>query len=433
MAEMKPKVGVVFTLLELYRNTDPERPVKLGKLWCENVSALLADDAALHFTDVACTADEMSAAVASCEEADCDLLMVLPLAYATSGAARDALAKTTLPLLVVSTARDATLPHDMTGDHIMTNHAMHGVQDLANILARAGRRFELIAGHRSQDRFREKLRTAVRAAAGARVLRHGKVAQIGNAFAGMLDFGFDAPLPGGGFSVTDILVDDVSHYIAKLSDDRVREMVAWATGRFEVDPGLTEDEMTKSARVAIAFEDLVDEGDFDAFSMNFLDVAAAGIATMPFLGASRLMSRGIGYAGEGDVLTAALVAACARIERDTTFTEMFCPDYERAQVLLSHMGECNLALANPSQPVKLVAKEFPWGDCARPATPVFQLRPGTVTLASLTEWPDDDFRLVTAVGEIVEAPAHVNLSSPYSRIAFGRNLAGFCGFGFKSV
>ena len=421
----RPKVGIVFTLLELYRKADPERPTTLGALWRENVTQLLGDDAELHFTDVACTASEVAAAVASCEDADCDLLVVLPLAYATSGAARDALVKTTLPLLVVSTARDATLPHDMSGDHIMTNHAMHGVQDLANVLGRAGRTFDLVAGHPSQAVFRTKLAESVKAAAAARVLRRGKVARVGAAFEGMLDFSFTTPLPCGDLTVTDVAPSDVTDYTERISADRARETTAWAREHFDVDDDLTDAELDASVRVSLAFEDLVAEGGYDAFSMNFLDVAKAAVATMPFLGASRLMSRGIGYAGEGDVLTAALVAACGRITPETTFTEMFCPDYARDEVLLSHMGECNLALANPSQAVRLVAKAFPWGDCARPATPVFQLKPGTVTLACLTEWADEDYRLIATAGEIVEAPEHANLSSPHSRIAFGGDLAGF--------
>jgi L-arabinose isomerase len=56
---------------------------------------------------------------------------------------------------------------------------------------------------------------------------------------------------------------------------------------------------------------------------------------------------------------------------------------------------------------------------------VFQLRPGAVTLASLTERPGDGLKLIAARGEVVDAPEHVNLASPYARITFGRDLAAF--------
>ena len=49
---------------------------------------------------------------------------------------------------------------------------------------------------------------------------------------------------------------------------------------------------------------------------------------MPFLEIEKQMVRGIGYAGEGDVLTAALSAALASGFEETSFTEMFCPDWK---------------------------------------------------------------------------------------------------------
>jgi len=423
----KTKVGVVFTLLELYRKAHPEMPGECGRLWRGIVEEMLTDVVELHFPNVAITPDEVAAAVASCEKAECDLLIILPMAYAPSGSALDTLCATKLPLLLVSSARDATLPYDMSADHIMANHAMHGVQDLANVLSRAGRGFELIAGHPSDSKFRERLIRCIRAAAGARVLQTARVGRIGEPFEGMLDFSFDPAVLQGrlGFETVEIAPADFAQFAAKVSQEHVDEFLQWANAEFDVDKDLSGDEFETSARWGLALENVVEEHRLDAVTMNFVALSAARAGTMPFLGASRLMARGIGYAGESDVLTAALVAAVARTSGPVTFTEMFCPDHERSEVLLSHMGECNYALANPKCRVRLVAKEFAFGDCARPAVPIFQLRPGTVTLASLTEWPAEGFRLIATVGEVVDAPEHPNLDSPYTRLSFGRDLGGF--------
>ena len=59
-----------------------------------------------------------------------------------------------------------------------------------------------------------------------------------------------------------------------------------------------------------------------------------------------IMERGGGYAGEGDVLTAGLVGALMSVYPETTFTEMFCPDWKEDKILLSHMGESNPRLAS---------------------------------------------------------------------------------------
>jgi len=437
MATAKPTVGVLLTLLELYRDAHPEIPSAFRTRWESIVRELLEDRANLHFSPVAHTAEEVAAAVGACEQAECDLLLVLPMAYAASGSAREALIRSPLPLVLVSTARDATLPHDMGSDEIMANHAVHGVQDLANVLGRAGRRFQLIAGAHTDERFRERLCRAVRTSGAARVLRRGTVGRLGAPFEGMLDFAFDRSTLSKrlGLKVEEISVERFASFGRSVAEAEAAEYADWARERFQVDAGLTDDELLTSAVWSLALERLVEEKSLDAISMNFLAVAkppsgeltVAGDSaeTLPFLGASRLMTRGIGYAGEGDVLTAALVAAVARTAGEATFTEMFCPDYARDEILLSHMGECNFAMANPARPVRLVAKPFSYGDCKRPAVPVFQLRPGPVTLASLTEWPGEGFRLIATAGEIVEAPEHVNLRSPYSRVTFGRPLPAF--------
>ena len=61
---------------------------------------------------------------------------------------------------------------------------------------------------------------------------------------------------------------------------------------------VTAELLATSVRTSLALEDLVVGGDLAAITMNFLKVAAAGAETMPFLGASRLMANGIGYAGD---------------------------------------------------------------------------------------------------------------------------------------
>lgn len=426
MEAPKPKVGVLMTVLELYRKVMPDWAAPMETLWRAQIEEALSNAADLHFTPVAFTADDVARAVASCSQADCDLLLLLPLAYAPSGAAVKALSETKLPLLVVSSARDQSLPYDMADDHIMANHAIHAVQDVTNVLGRTRRPFDVLAGHPTDARFCERLAAAARTAAAARVFISGRVGRIGQQFTDMLDFD-----PGPDFAakfgirLAPIQPADLAAAADDVATQRVRELVQWAHAELDVDPDLTTAELDTSARHALALEDIVNRHSLDAVSMNFLALADANAATMPFLGASRLMARGIGYAGEGDILTAALVAALARIAEQATFTEMFCPDYERDEVLLSHMGECNLALASPHSRVRLVAKPFAFGKCQRPAVPVFQLNPGPVTLACITQWPDEAFRIVACTAEVRDAPPHPNLRSPHSRIRFDRDLPPF--------
>ncbi|OPZ21390.1 MAG: L-arabinose isomerase [candidate division BRC1 bacterium ADurb.BinA364] len=429
----KIKTGVLLTLSDLYRQRIPAMPAEFAAHWTSVLAPILAEAADPVFTAPAHSGEELAARVAECEAAGCDLLLLLPMAYASSGAAREALADSRTPLLLVSTARDFSLPVEMAGEHLIANQGVHGIQDAANALWRAGRRFHLIAGHPGHPGFRDRILRILRAAAGAAVLRRGRIGRLGEPFEGMLDFTFDAANQRDalGFSIAPIEPADLERRAKAVAAERVAQTLEWAATTFDVDAELTGEELEINARWSLALEDLAEAERLDGLAMCFLALARAGARTMPFLGASRLMARGVGYAGEGDALTAALAAALARMAGQATFTEMFCADYASGEILLSHMGECNFALAHPGRRVRLMAREFAWGRTARLAVPVFQLRPGEATLVCLGETPPEaqggakSFRLLAVRGEIAEAPEHPNLRNPYSRIRFGGDLDRF--------
>lgn len=428
-----PKLGIILTLADLYRQSRPELPEQFGSMWRQRIDALFDEVADVHFAPVAHTAEEFSSAVDECHRAMCIALIIWPMAYAPSGAVLPAAQRTGLPLIIVSSARDASLPYDMTADHMLANQAVHGAIDLTNALWRAGRDYHLVAGHPSDQRFREDLRKAVQASHGAHVLRNGRVGQIGSFFAGMLDFTFDPRVLAErlGFETVPITPETLINEAGSVESARVDAESCRLHELFEMDPSLTNEELDWSLRYSCALEDLARDERLDAVAMNFGPVLQAGAASLPFLGADLLMARGIGYAGEGDVLGAMMTTALARVAGQATFTELYAPDYQRGEVLLSHMGECNIGMADPQKRIRLMARPFPWGKCHRTAVPVFQLRPGKVTLASISQSPDArpggrvGFQLLAITGEIVAAPEHANLCSPYTRIRFGDDLPEF--------
>jgi len=84
---------------------------------------------------------------------------------------------------------------------------------------------------------------------------------------------------------------------------------------------------------------------------------------------------------------------------EATFTEMFCPDWESDAVFMSHMGECNTALA--ADVPRLVEKDYAFGDVVNPAVAVFAIRPGRATLANIAHAPGGGFGVVAAGVEVL--------------------------------
>lgn len=422
------RAGLLLTLADLYRRNRPELTGRFASAWRAALAEVVGDRASLTIPEPVHTAAECAAAVAQCEAAGCDLLLVAHMAYTPSGALIEALRATRLPLVLVSSARDATLPYDMGPDHLLADQSMHGAFDLANVLWRAGRRFAVVAGHPGQDTFRASLHRVLRVAAGARILRRGRVGRIGEPFEGMLDFAYDPvnQRRALGFEIVPIDAGDYLRRTSRVAAARRAQDADWARSVCRLDEDLTSDELEAGIDSSAVLADVVREHALDAVAMSFLALTGAGAVSLPFLGASRLMAEGIGYAGEGDALTAALVSALGAMTGEAGFTEMFCPDYGRSEILLSHMGECNLAMARPGGTTRLAARPFPWGACKRIPVAVFQLRPGAVTLAGISETPAaDSFRMLAFCGRVLEAPDHPNLKNPYARLQPGPDARAF--------
>ena len=114
------------------------------------------------------------------------------------------------------------------------------------------------------------------------------------------------------------------------------------------------------------------------------------------------MARGLGFAGEGDALTAALVAAGHELLGDAHFTEMYAMDFPSDSILMSHMGEGNWRVARTDRKPRLIKRPLGIGGLADPPTILFQYQPGPATLATLLSIGGDRFRLIVAEGEVLD-------------------------------
>jgi len=246
----------------------------------------------------------------------------------------------------------------------------------------------------------DRVASAALAARMAYQLRRTRAGLIGEAFRGMGDF-YVSPAA---------LKRTLGVETRALDAGRFRRLAAGVSGeemaleagkdreRFEF-RGVTPGAYERSLRVSLAVEKWATEERLDAFSFNFLSVdRSRGLDTVPFLAASKLLARGVGYGGEGDLLTASLVAALASAYPETSFTEMFCPDWERGSVFLSHMGELNWRLTD-GRPL-LLEMDWKWSDAANPVYLAGRFKPGRFLLVNLAPLAGG-YRLIVAPAEML--------------------------------
>lgn len=286
---------------------------------------------------------EFEEAVSKFEAENVDAIVTIHMTYSPSLESIEVLTKTKLPIVVLDATYTPEYSHEYHKGFISFNHGIHGVMDMCSMLKRFGKPYAIAAGHADNSDVIDRVCGYVKAAKAAASLGSAKVARVGGSFEGMGDFLIpnEEMKERFGVEVNEIEPDYLSRLVSSVTEDEIDAEVAENAASFDFADDIVEDEYREHLKSCLAMRKCVENGNYTAFTVNFLQLD--GIGSMPFLEACKSMGRGIGYAGEGDALTAAFTGALMSAYPETGFVEIFCPDWENDMFLLSHMGEVSYA------------------------------------------------------------------------------------------
>jgi L-arabinose isomerase len=424
----KARVGLLGLMFDLY-DAWPQLKLDMAEFGDKLVEAL-APFAEVEFSGVCNKREQVERAVAGFEASGKELIVVVLLTYAPSHIALPALLATRLPILIFNTQQLFEINRQTQGIDTTRNHGMHGVQDLANVLLRAGRPFHIVTGHYRDARVLTEVQGWCDAARATKHLARLRIGLIGYAMEGMGDFGLDetAFLAQIGVEVHHLAMKSLATAAKSAPQATIAEQMASDRQRFQFDPGITELEHEASARLEWALRETLAERGMDGFASHFLAVGAEGwLDTLPFLAASKLIAEGYGFGGEGDVTSAAAVCMMQVLAGQANFTEMFTMDFAGNAALMLHMGEGNWRMARRDEPVRVLRstlKEI-MDVPVDPLLLAFTLEPGPCTLVSLTTVADGKLKLVVAEGEVVDHPYIADLNRPHYKFRPDGDLCDF--------
>ena len=396
----KIKVGYLPLYIKLYDDSDPHYRDPMVRYMHTLIDMLTAQGIEVVEADEICRIkEEFDRAAAKFNDADVDAVITQHLAYSPSLESVEALLSLKAPIIVFDTTPDYELV-EVAGyeGRISANHGIHGVQDMCNLLKRNGRDYFLCVGHAMHSEVVSEVAGMCRAAAAAKFFRRERIGSVGGSFTGMGDFlvsdeRYAAQI---GPVVKYMTPEVVGEYLGKVTEEEINQEIASDQRKYDCEITF-EKEYREATRSGLAVRKWMEAEKLDACSINFLTLDICGLPKMPFIECCKIMERGGGYAGEGDVLTAGLVGALMSVYPETTFTEMFCPDWKEDKILLSHMGESNPRLA--SWKPLLADTPFNYNSCGNTVAMYNCYRPGKVVYVNLAPMKDD-FTLIITEAEL---------------------------------
>jgi L-arabinose isomerase len=415
--QRKPRIGLLGIMQSLYDDMLPGITERQAAYAAE-LGAALADVADVEVAPPVKEREDAERAMRDFEARELDGLLVVMLTYGPAMRVARLLAETRLPICLANVQPVPAVTAEWDMADLTYNQGIHGAQDTANAMVRAGRPFHVVTDDWRADSFRESIGQWARAAAAVTRWRSLKVAVFGYAMNGMGDIRVDVHtlMRRLGPQVDALAPGELQRAAAAVADSDVHVLIAAEDAQFEVDPRLSREEREDHARMQLGLEQLLRAGGYGAYSTHFGAIAEDGrFARLPLAAASSLMAAGFGFGAEGDALTAALMSAGRTMLGDTQFTEMYAMDFPSDSVLMSHMGEGNWRLARQDRPVRLIKRPLGIGGLDDPPTFLFQYRPGPATLATLVSLGSDRFRLLVAEGEVLDSDELPALEMPYGR------------------
>ena len=380
----RTKIGLLPLYLKLYDDTEgPSKRVRVDEFPRTIAAELSRRGLEVVPVPVCRIEKEFAAAVKKLEAEKVDALVTLHLAYSPSLESSNVLAGTKLPIIVLDTTPTWSFSPGQDPAEVLYNHGIHGVQDMCNLLLRNGKPFLIEAGHWQHSDVLDRVAALAAPARMAAAMRRGKVGILGTPFKGMGDFYVPAAKIKStiGAAVVSMDAETLKKLAAGVSTADVEAEIAADAARFVKD-GVSDEAHARSVRLGLAIRRWAEKQKLTALTFNFLNMAKKdGYITAPFLEMSKAMERGLGYAGEGDTLTALLVGALAAACPDTSFTEMFCPDWEHDTLYLSHMGEVNTRLLEGTP--RMREMDYHYSVTDNPALVVGRLRAGDIVLVNL--------------------------------------------------
>lgn len=382
--------------LQLYDDVVPSLRGELMPM-VKQISGMLEGMAEIRNLPVITTREDAEKLRQACSGDDIDAVILLHLAYSPSLLVANVLKDLRKPLLLIDTTFDCGFGQ-IDGAYLLKNHAIHGVMDLAAVLRSKGVQYRICAGYYRDAGFASTLSNEIRILRASAQFLKQNIGITGKPFDMMGDFAVDNAYLEQKFGHRIVEIDEerILDVMSHIPDGQVDEEYAKETAKYSfIGDSIS---LKRNIREHCALRSLFEAHNISAYTMNF---NVFNKVPVPFYAINRMLSDGLGYAGEGDLITASLGKPLNLLSNKAAFTEFFCPDWDNNLLLMSHMGEADPRFAKENFSVVL-AEKVALGKSLPSYYYQFEAQPMEMTFATWRQNPGGGAGLLVGVLDCVE-------------------------------
>ena len=315
----------------------------------------------------------------------------------------------------------------MTGDWLAWCSACP-VPEIANAFKRAGIDFHQVTGTLlDSDPVWKEVEEWIEAARVAHTMANNRLGLLGHYYNGMLDIYTDltAQLACFGGHMEILEVEELAAIRRDISQAPVDAKLAEFRASFDIQPDVSEEELLRAARTAVALDQLVEKHRLGSMAYYYMGTGSdenEDVMTSVILGNSLLTGQGVPVAGEYEVKNAQAMKIMDTFGIGGSFTEYYAADFREDVVLLGHDGPGHIKIA--SSKTKVRPLDVYHGKVGRGLSVEMSVQHGPVTLLSVIEGANGRPEFLVAEGESVPGPI-LQIGNTNSRYKFPIGARGF--------
>lgn len=352
--------------------------------------------------------------------ADLELLFIDMVTYATSATFGVIARELKIPIVLVVLQPLKALDYaNATTFMQLCNDDYCSVPEFTGVAVRMGRKAPpIILGMRENDiQADTEIAEWCSIANALHDLKRARIGHLGHVLEAMLDMHTDpaAVTAAFGSHVVQCEPDEVMKHLIKLDDSstEVIEMKDKILSFFDTpdpvsDPlteKLTDKDLSKAARVAVALEKFILEKKLDGLAYYYEADPGSEmrmLVTNFIVGNSLLTAAGFPMCGEFDIKTCIAMMIFDRLDIGGSFAEFHPIDFARDTVLVGHDGPHHLNIAQDKPVIRSLKKYH--GKPGSGAGVEFNIKVGPITMLSIGVKADGKFKFIIAEGESMAGP-----------------------------